>query len=189
MTGGEEEQAMPQQERPRRWNRQGRQDFLKRAVLIGIGLAIVGAFPGNPIMAKAEKTLPSSGSLTLGGDIQPGTSIPIKAKCDMLQVNEIDFPVQRHGYVRVDVGFQFIDGKTTGGAQFKMQLLSKDNKVFSEQIEIEKRNRQLPVAYLGRGVKLGGDDEPNRVGRAELRFRNTKPSDVTQFSLEITPAQ
>lgn len=160
-----------------------RRDFLKKVTTAGAGVSILGVFPAASKKLLASDTS-SAAQLKFGGDVQLGKLVPVIAKCEMLQVEELDFMV-RKGYVRVDVGYRFIDGKREGGAAFKMQLLSADKKVLAEQVVMEKRIRDLFLEQSGGAQDL--PDEPNRYGKAEFRFRNTSPIDVQMFFLEISP--
>ncbi|NLE59270.1 MAG: hypothetical protein GX616_12990, partial [Planctomycetes bacterium] len=112
------------------------------------------------------------------------TSRPMSARSSMLDIREIEF-MNRDNYPRVDVAFQFRDGEAAGGALFEMTLLDKNKEVLGTQRVLELRNREMPEEVFASAV-LGGDDPPNRSGKAELYFRDVSLTDVDSYRLIVS---
>lgn len=173
---------MPKQDQSDPKGLMGRRNFLKKITASGATLSILGAFPNASKKVLAAESS-SARQLRFGGNIQLGKRVPVIARCKMLQVEKLDFMV-RKGYVRIDVGYQFVDGKSEGNASFRMQLLSADKKVIAEKVVVEERIRNLSIDVTGFGTIQR--DKPNRRGKAEFRFRSISPADVSEFDIEIT---
>ncbi len=111
-------------------------------------------------------------------------SMGIAARCEMLRIFSFDF-INDEGQPRLDVAFQFQDGKVTGGALFEVDLLDKDMNLLGTQRALELRNRQMPVERHGGVAEIGGDDPPNRSGKAELRFDKVPIAEVYAYRLTV----
>ncbi|MDM8007624.1 MAG: M56 family metallopeptidase [Phycisphaerae bacterium] len=112
------------------------------------------------------------------------TSKPASVRSPMLDIREIEF-MSRDNYPRVDVAFQFRDGKTAGGALFEMTLFDKNKAVLGTQRVLELRNREMPKQVFASFI-AGGDDPPNRSGKAELYFRDVSLADVDSYRLIVS---
>jgi beta-lactamase regulating signal transducer with metallopeptidase domain len=112
------------------------------------------------------------------------TSRPMSARSPMLDIREIEF-MNRDNYPRVDVAFQFRDGKTAGGVLFEMTLFDKNKAVLGTQRVLELRNREMPKQVFASFI-AGGDDPPNRSGKAELYFRDVSLADVDSYRLIVS---
>jgi hypothetical protein len=110
--------------------------------------------------------------------------VPAQASCAMLDVSGLAFVVHG-GSPRVDVTFQFRDGKTASGALFEMTLFDKNKKALSTRRDLELRNRELPEVFAGAAM-MGGDDAPNRSGQAVLRFPTVSPADIDSYRLVVS---
>lgn len=115
---------------------------------------------------------------------QTRIKVPAQTGNSMIEIRGLDFIV-RKGSPRVDVDFQFRDGRTTGGELFEMTLLDKNKGVLATQRVLELRNREMPKEVFASFV-AGGDDPPNRSGKAEFYFRGVSLTDIASFRLVVS---
>jgi hypothetical protein len=108
---------------------------------------------------------------------------PVHACCPMLEVSGLNVVV-RDGRPRIDVRFQFRDGKAAGGALFKLELEDRAGKVLGTARVLELRNREMERKQLA-SVILGGDDPPNRTGKAECYFDGVAIEQIGGYRLEV----
>jgi len=176
---------MSRQEAGSWFAKMGRRDFIKSVTAAGVGLVITGIVP-HPLPAADQPKSEMPHEIRFGGEVRMGERVPVVARCSMLEVRELDFAVT-NGLVAIDVLFHFIDGRLDGGAAFRMKLFSPGGKLVADQVDTEMRNRKLPAEFVGPAGKVGGDDAPNRVGKAKLRFPTVTPGVASEFFLEISP--
>ncbi len=149
-------------------------------------ITLEGRWAKGRVIDGTSKKLGIEGSVYVFDPADPKleTSRPMSARSPMLDIREIEF-MNRDNYPRVDVAFQFRDGQTAGGALFEMTLLDKNKEVLGTQRVLELRNREMPEEVFASAV-LGGDDPPNRSGKAELYFRDVSLADVDSYRLIVS---
>jgi hypothetical protein len=165
----------------------GRREFIATVSAAGGCLAIAGILPVS-LKAADQGQRVMTKTLAFDAEFRLGDLVPTVARCEMLEVRSINFMATK-GYVRVDVGFRFVDGRLDGGAAFRMRLLDENGAVVAEQTSVEMRDRQMIVQRRYSLPSVEGE-RPNRPGSVEFRFREVLPTaQISRFSLEIWPVE
>ncbi|MHC4647130.1 MAG: M56 family metallopeptidase, partial [Planctomycetota bacterium] len=152
----------------------------------GARIRIDNRWPRGRVIDGAAKKYGVSGPVYVFDPCDPKLhkSMGIAASCEMLRIFSFDF-INDKGRPRLDVAFQFQDGKVMGGALFEVDLLDKDMNLLGTQRTLELRNRQMPVERHGGTTEIGGDDPPNRSGKAEMRFDKVPIAEVYAYRLTV----
>ena len=168
--------------------REGREKF--RFESNPVEIEILAGKRGNAPLIELEDDWPKGKVVDRRGDSppEPAKRVAVSVKRPQLKITGLDF-ISRKGHPRVDVRFQFEDGKTVGGALFELTLLDRQGAELGTERVLELRNQELPVQQSG-ATKYGGPDPPNRSGKAELRFLNIDlaAQSVARYRLRVVDA-
>ncbi len=153
-------------------------------------IEIRAQWPQGRVIDGAGKEYGISGPVYVfdPGDPKLQTSTRKQASCDMLKVLGLDF-INQNNHPRVDIAFEFRDRKMSGGALFELTLLDGGGGALARERVLELRNRELPSEVHGGVHEIGGDDPPNRFGKAEFRFQDVSlDSAIDAYRLSVVEA-
>jgi HEAT repeat protein len=149
-----------------------------------------GDWPSGKVVKGAGKPFGIDGDVYVFDPGEPKLSKTMKMAWGYagVAVGGLEF-MNQDGHPRVDIAFQFLQDKTTGGALFEIALLDDKSRELGSARVLELRNRDLPKEFLG-SLVLGGPDPPNRSGKAELRFLQIDLSKaaISSYRLRVADA-
>ena len=149
-----------------------------------------GDWPSGKVVKGAGKPFGIEGDVYAFDPAEPKLRKTIKVAKGYagVAVGGLEF-MNQDGHPRVDIAFQFLQGKTMGGALFEIALLDDKSRELGIARVLELRNRDLPK-YISGSAVVGGPDPPNRSGKAELRFLQIDLSKaaISSYRLRVADA-
>ena len=163
---------------------------LSRRELLRMGALMVGSSVvlGGCRALKASSNSPgASKMLSLEGNVRLGTSLPVAAKCEALEISQLDF-IDMDGMTRINVRLHFIDGKREGGVTLKLTLFWETGARLAEMAYFVPRIAKFHEDTIrGFGPPGPGETPPNRGVKAGFRFRDVPAGTASKFLLEVVP--